>query len=179
MALTPIRRVVTGNDANGKSKVVWDGPSPGTHETNFNARGHTDFWVWRETPAPLNGKEDAGTWDDEFPNPVGGGHQRVVHWLAKTPESPPNDPYLLPSLMVATGQAPDPRQLADLKRMQAVAWGTKMEGELVRDTIFLLAPGGVKEPVLALHALGLQTADTFLSYVLKLPENIEVYQRNL
>ena len=78
------------------------------------------------------------------------------------------------SLMVATGQAPDPAQLAEIKRMQAVAWGTKMEGEQVRDTIFLLAPGGVKEPVLALNALGLQTADTFLSYVLKLPEKIEV-----
>ncbi len=78
------------------------------------------------------------------------------------------------SLLVASGQAPDPHQLADLKRMQAVAWGTKLEGETVRDTIFLLAPGGVLEPKLALHALGLQTADTFLSYVLKLPEKIEL-----
>ena len=78
------------------------------------------------------------------------------------------------SLLVASGQAPDPQQLADLKRMQAVAWGTKMEGEQIRDTIYLMAPGGVKETPLALHALGLQTADTFLSYVLKLPEKIEM-----
>jgi len=92
MALTPIRRVVTGNDERGKSKVVWDGPSPGTHETNFRGRGHTDFWVWRETPPSLDGTEDAGTWDDEFPGPPGGGHLRVVHWLARTDESPPNEP---------------------------------------------------------------------------------------
>ena len=72
MALKPIRRVVTGNDERGRSKVVWDGPSPGTHETNFKGRGHTDFWVWRETPPPLAGTEDAGTWDDEFPGPPGG-----------------------------------------------------------------------------------------------------------
>ena len=39
MALTPIRRVVTGNDANGKSKVVWDGPSPGVHETQLPGVG--------------------------------------------------------------------------------------------------------------------------------------------
>ena len=78
------------------------------------------------------------------------------------------------SLLVASGQAPDPQQLAEIKRMQAVAWGTKMEGEQVRDTIFLLAPGGAKEATLALNALGLQTADTFLSYVLKLPEKIEM-----
>src|SRR5712671_8134480 len=96
MALTPIRRVVTGNDARGKSRVVWDGPAPGTHETNFNGRGHTDFWVWRETPLPLAGTEDTGTWPDEFPGPVGGGHLRVVHWLAKTKESPPNEAYKAP-----------------------------------------------------------------------------------
>jgi quercetin dioxygenase-like cupin family protein len=104
MALTPIRRVVTGNDDNGRSMVIWDGPSPGVHEAQLpgvqdakvEGRGHTDFWVWRETPPPLTGKEDAGTWNDEFPCPVGGGHQRVVHWLAKTPQSPPNAAYKAP-----------------------------------------------------------------------------------
>jgi len=96
MALTPIRRIVTGNDERGRSKVVWDGPSPGTHESNFKGRGHTDFWVWRETPPRLDGGEDAGKWDDEFPCPVGGGHLRVVHWLAKTNDSPPNEPYKSP-----------------------------------------------------------------------------------
>jgi quercetin dioxygenase-like cupin family protein len=96
MALAPIRRVVTGNDERGRSAVLWDGPSPGTHETHFKGRGHTDFWVWRETPPRLDGKKDAGTWDDEFPCPVGGGHLRVVHWLAKTAESPPNEPYKAP-----------------------------------------------------------------------------------
>jgi hypothetical protein len=35
MALTPIRRVVTGNDEKGKSRVVWDGPAPGTHEAQL------------------------------------------------------------------------------------------------------------------------------------------------
>ena len=96
MALTPIRRVVTGNDERGRSKVFWDGPSPGTHEANFKGRGHTDFWVWRETPPPLDGTEDAGKWHDEFPCPPGGGHLRVVHWLAKTAESPPSEPYKAP-----------------------------------------------------------------------------------
>jgi quercetin dioxygenase-like cupin family protein len=104
MGLTPIRRVVTGNDEQGRSMVVWDGPSPGVHEAQLpgvqdariEGRGHTDFWVWRETPAPLDGKEDAGTWNDEFPCPVGGGHQRVVHWLPKTPQSPPNAPFKAP-----------------------------------------------------------------------------------
>lgn len=67
MALTPIRRVVTGNDARGKSKVVWDGPSPGAHESTVPNKGHIDFWTWRETPLPLTGDDDPGKWDDEFP----------------------------------------------------------------------------------------------------------------
>src|SRR2546421_1348135 len=92
MALTPIRRVVTGNDERGRSKVVWDGPAPGTHEASFNGRGHTDFWVWRETPPPLNGLQDTGTRDDEIPRPPGGGPPRVGDWLAETGGTPPNAP---------------------------------------------------------------------------------------
>jgi hypothetical protein len=86
MALTPIRRVVTGNDERGKSKVVWDEPSPGAHRRR-SSQGHTDFWVWRETPPPLDGTEDAGRGTTSFPV-RSGGHLRVVHWLAKTGESP-------------------------------------------------------------------------------------------
>ena len=44
-ALKPIRRVVTGDDENGKSRVVWDGPAPAMHEASMGSgRGHIDFW---------------------------------------------------------------------------------------------------------------------------------------
>ena len=56
--IKPIRRVVTGNDERGKSKVVWDGPAPNAHAASMGvARGHTDLWIWNETPAPLSGDE--------------------------------------------------------------------------------------------------------------------------
>ena len=84
--MKPIRRVVTGNDASGKSRVVWDGPAPQVHETKMSGRGHTDFWVWDKTPAPLSGEKDDGLQPDDFPGPRGGGHLRVVHWLSQ------NDP---------------------------------------------------------------------------------------
>src|SRR5256885_5182470 len=105
MTLTPIRRVVTGNDERGRSRVVWDGPAPGTHEASFNGRGHTDFWVWRETPPPPNGPEETGTWDDEVPRPPGGGPLPVVHWLAENEEKPPHEPYKAPQ---QHGRASDP-----------------------------------------------------------------------
>ncbi len=85
--LTPIRRVVTGNDAQGRSKVAWDGPAPQTHPLSVPDRGHTDLWVWQETPAPLSGATDDGMLPDDFPGPPGGGHLRVVHWRERCAET--------------------------------------------------------------------------------------------
>ena len=164
MALTPIRRIVTGNDGEGRSSVVWDGPSPGAHEANlpgthrasFSGRGHTDFWVWRETPAPLDGLEDAGTWDDEFPNPVGGGHLRVVHWLAKTAESPPNDPYKAPVEHGRTWDRGGGNQYnrSYMHKTKSLDYGILLAGERVMeldDATVTLAPGDVVIDVGAWH----------------------------
>ena len=69
--LKPIRRVVTGNDAHGKSTVVWDGPAPGMHETSMGpGRGHIDFWVWNESPAPLAGITDRRQSRVRLPGPA-------------------------------------------------------------------------------------------------------------
>ena len=35
--LKPIRRVVTGTDERGRSKVVWDGPAPNAHAASMGA----------------------------------------------------------------------------------------------------------------------------------------------
>src|SRR5688500_12859056 len=78
-SLKPLRRVVTGNDARGHSKVVWDGPAPNAHEAWMGAgKGHTDLWIWNETPAPLSEGDDPGSGSYEFPCPPDGGHLRVV-----------------------------------------------------------------------------------------------------
>ena len=77
--LKPIRRVVTGNDERGKSKIVWDGPAPNAHETSMgSARGHTDLWVWQDAPSSLSSGRDEGSTPYDFPGPVNGGHLRVV-----------------------------------------------------------------------------------------------------
>lgn len=77
--IIPIRRVVTGNDERGKSKVVWDGPAPSVHDDSMGAgRAHIDFWVWNASPVPLSGKTDDGNLSYDFPGPVDGGHWRVV-----------------------------------------------------------------------------------------------------
>ena len=78
--LTPIRRVVTGNDENGKSKVVWDGPAPGTHEAiDGRAAAATSIsGSGTRVPPPLSGTKTTATCTYDFPGPPKGGHLRVV-----------------------------------------------------------------------------------------------------
>lgn len=79
-----IRRVVTGNDAAGRSTVSWDGPSPWQHPQPMgHGRGHTDLWVWTESPAPLSGTTDDGGLAYDFPAPPGGGQLRVIQGVGK------------------------------------------------------------------------------------------------
>jgi naringenin degradation protein FdeH len=50
--LKPIRRVVTGHDAQGKSIIAGDGPSPNTIAiSEAPAFGLTDLWVTHDAPA--------------------------------------------------------------------------------------------------------------------------------
>ena len=164
MALTPIRRVITGIDEQGRSKVVWDGAAPGTHEAQLpgvsgkgvKGRGHTDFWVWRETPLPLDGKEDAGTWNDEFPCPVGGGHLRVVHWLSKTPESPANEGYKDPEEHGRTWDRGGGNHYnrSYMHKTKSLDYGVLLSGERVMeldDAKLTLQPGDVVIDVGAWH----------------------------
>ena len=164
MPLTPIRRVITGNDERGRSKVVWDGPAPGTHEANLpgtqgvniKGRGHTDFWVWRESPPPLDGAEDAGLWNDEFPCPVGGGHLRVVHWLAKTAESPPSQPYKAPEAHGRTWDRGGGNHYnrSYMHKTKSLDYGILLSGERVMeldDCKLTLKPGDVVIDVGAWH----------------------------
>jgi hypothetical protein len=77
--MIPVRRVVTGNDERGRSKVVWDGPAPNAHAATALTNAWTDFWVWRESPAPLSGANDDGNLPYDFPGPPAGGHLRAVY----------------------------------------------------------------------------------------------------
>jgi quercetin dioxygenase-like cupin family protein len=176
MALTSIRRVVTGHDERGRSKVVWDGPAPGTHETSLpgvsadiKGRGHTDFWVWRETPLVLDGAEDAGLWKDEFPGPVGGGHLRVVHWLPKTKDAPPNAPYQAPEQHGRTWDRGGGNHYnrSYMHKTKSVDYGILLTGERVMeldDCKLVLKPGDVVIDVGAWHLWDSEKAGCMMAF---------------
>jgi len=106
--LQPIRRVVTGNDAAGRSCVTWDGFAPSVHPMwKGNYRGHTDLWVWDETPVPLTGEDDGGR-PYHFPGAPNGGHLRVVESEGRPADyDAASDPSVVPPHApreVATGR---------------------------------------------------------------------------
>ena len=156
-----VRRVVTGNDAQGKSLISWDGEAPARHESKFPGRGVTDYWVWNKTPQPSNGAEDASLWPDEFPGPRGGGHLRTVHWLANQDVQGEIPPLVTPHapVPVADGRSWDRGggnnvTVSDMHKTESVDFGIVLEGErgLVLDNYkTVIRPGDIVIQVGAWH----------------------------
>jgi uncharacterized cupin superfamily protein len=156
-----VRRVVTGNDAQGKSVVSWDGDAPARHEGAVPGRGVTDYWVWNKTPQPLNGAADASLWPDEFPGPKGGGHVRTVHWLANDDVEGTVPPLVTPHAPVVSA---DRRSWdrgggngvthSDMHKTESVDFGIVMEGERgleLDDVTIAIRPGDIVIQVGAWH----------------------------
>src|SRR5712691_9891777 len=83
-AIKPIRRVVTGNAAAGRTRVLLDSAAPNVNPGAI-VRGTcmTDVWVYRESPAPNSGSRDDGNLPFHFEPPATGGHLRIVQSPAK------------------------------------------------------------------------------------------------
>lgn len=159
--MTPIRRVVTGEDADGRSRVVWDGPAPQVHGSPVRDRGHTDLWVWDTTPAPLTGAQDDGLLPDQFPGPVGGGHFRVVHWRERSddpatqvPEQPLHAPVLRPKGRAWDRGGGNNVHSSAMHKTESVDYGILLAGErtvILDDRELVLKPGDVIIQVGAWH----------------------------
>jgi len=80
----------------------------------------------------------------------------------------------LVSLMAASGQAIDAKEIADLKKIRAITWGTKIEGSQWRDTIFVLSPSEKPAAAMPLNATALSALDTVLYYATEVPATTEL-----
>ncbi|HXF66170.1 MAG TPA: cupin domain-containing protein [Burkholderiales bacterium] len=162
--LKPIRRVVTGNDERGRSKVVWDGPAPNAHEASMGSgRGHTDLWVWAESPAPLAGEADDGNLPYVFPGPPGGGHLRVVQARprpadydpARDPEAvAPHPPRLRPGTTRTWDRGGNNAYCSAMHKTETVDYGIVISGErdlVLDDCELLMKPGDIVVQVGAWH----------------------------
>ena len=81
--LKPVRRVVTGNDAQGRSRVVWDSAAPNANPQPDKPSGMTDVWVYPGAPVDLSDPKDCGALPYNFEPPHTGGHLRIVQSAGK------------------------------------------------------------------------------------------------
>ena len=97
-SLKPIRRLLAGNDAAGRSTVLIDGAAPNAHPSSMSAgRGHTDLWVWNDSPMALSGTSDDSLLKYRFPGEPRGGHLRVVQSVGRPADyDPARDPEVIP-----------------------------------------------------------------------------------
>src|SRR5439155_127591 len=71
--LRPIRRVVTGNDGQGRSRVLFDSAAPNVNPGAVSAStGMTDIWVFHSCPAIISGERDDGNLPFRFEPPEKG-----------------------------------------------------------------------------------------------------------
>ncbi|MCC7484645.1 MAG: cupin domain-containing protein [Burkholderiales bacterium] len=162
--LKPIRRVVTGNDERGRSKVVWDGPAPNAHASSMGVgRGHTDLWIWNETPAPLAETADPGSGSYVFPGPDDGGHLRVVQGPPKPADYDPasdrdlvapHPPKLRPGATRVWDRGGNDYFSSAFHKTQTIDYGIMLAGErdlILDDCKLVMKPGDIVIQVGAWH----------------------------
>lgn len=85
--LKPIRRVVTGNDEHGRSRVLFDSAAPNVNPRAVSpGAGMTDLWVFHACPAVISGERDDGNLPFSFEPPEHGGHLRIVQSMGRPAE---------------------------------------------------------------------------------------------
>jgi quercetin dioxygenase-like cupin family protein len=132
--LPPIRRVLTGDDAGGRSSIVEDGPSPAVRLVPERP-GYRVTNVWRTGAAPsdVNAPDSIAGHKGVSP-PAGGTVLRIIDF---PPE--PKDPAELARMLAATfgnmyrdaQHAPKPGEHPGMHRTDTIDYALMLEGEMV------------------------------------------------
>jgi mannose-6-phosphate isomerase-like protein (cupin superfamily) len=89
--LKPIRRVVTGHDANGKAVVVSDSTASNVVTSEHRPGGRTNLWRTTSAPANYGGDRDEAEAKFDVEPPPSGANFRIS-------EFPPEDPEIMAGL---------------------------------------------------------------------------------
>jgi hypothetical protein len=76
----PIRRVVTGHDAQGRSVFIMDGPAPTVHARNTGSAVCTELWETTSMPADNSGHADPTAHPYRLPPQANGTVFRVIEY---------------------------------------------------------------------------------------------------
>jgi hypothetical protein len=175
--LKPIRRVVTGNDAQGRSRVLWDSAAPNANPQPKRPRaGMTDVWVYHSSPAVISGERDDGNLPFHFEPPAQGGHLRIVHSLGRAKDyDPAKDPSAVPPHPPKQGpggtwyRGGNNAFSSPVHRSLTVDYGIVMEGErllILDDRETMMKPGEVVVQVGNWHGWSNTTSDSLMAFVM-------------
>lgn len=183
--MKPIRRVVTGNDAQGQSGVLFDSAAPNVNVGTIAASaGMTDIWVFHQCPATINGNRDDGNLPFSFDPPAHGGHLRIVHSAGK-PEhyDPAQDTTAVPvhaPKLRANGHTMDRggqnAYSSPIHRSQTVDYGVLMEGRrtlILDDGEHELRPGDVVVQLGNWHGWTNPDAPSLMAFIMMGAQPIE------
>jgi len=152
--LKSVRRVVTGNDAQGRSRVLFDSTAPNVNPGAIRpGTCMTDVWVYQSCPAVISGDRDDGRLPFSFEPPGHGGHLRIV-------QSPPKPPGYDPATDPTAVPLHEPRQRpggtwdrgganafsSPVHKSETVDYGIMLEGErvlLLDHGEYVMKPGDV------------------------------------
>jgi mannose-6-phosphate isomerase-like protein (cupin superfamily) len=125
---TPVRRVVTGHDAQGKAIVLMDGAAP-NQKVRQTGIVSTLLWVTDETPADVSGSADRAAREIGVPPPANGSILRVVDF---PPESAGgarvDNAAILKEMGVAASGAP--ARHAHMHRTRSIDYAFVLSGEI-------------------------------------------------
>ena len=129
MELKPIRRIVTGHDAQGKAVALFDGPStPKQRSAGGNAV--TLLWVTGESPVDMSGSQDRAGTPVGVPPPASGSIFRIVDF---PPYSPTARRSTTTRCCMAMGIDPDTQgyaRHANTHRTRSIDYAIVLEGEI-------------------------------------------------
>ena len=80
MASKPIRRVVTGHNAAGKSVFITDGPAPHVYQRSPGSAVVTALWETRSAPADNRGNAETSQAQHTLRPPKNGTVFRIIHY---------------------------------------------------------------------------------------------------
>lgn len=153
MQIRPVRRIVTGHDAQGRATVISDAPSP--HIRTSPARGgvaYTNIWQTSRMPVPIHGATDPVTDAMNLEPPPNGSNLRYVEFepegphLAKVDAAGARAAF---ASMGGAGHALTQHENAKhpwMHRTKSVDYGIVISGEIylvLDDREVLMRPGDV------------------------------------
>ncbi len=176
-AAIPIRRILTGHDAQGRSCVIYDGPAPNVRPSAFQrGTNMTDVWVFHEYPADIWSDTDWGNQPFHFEPPRGGGHLRIVQSTAKpTDYDPAEDDYITPEHPPAKTEGGTWERggqnlyTTRMHKSETLDYGILLSGSrtmILDDGEYVLEPGDVVIQIGSWHAWTNPTDHSLMAFVM-------------